>query len=77
MQGYSSITPVDFARKYLCHPTNVAARSVIRDHHLTSPTAAPSRKAQTMAAHESPRTTKLYDRTTDAVSPDEVARVAF
>jgi hypothetical protein len=30
-----------------------------------------------MAAHESPRTTKLYDRTNDAVSLDEVERVVF
>jgi hypothetical protein len=30
-----------------------------------------------MAAHESPRTTKLYDRTSDAVSLDEVERVVF
>jgi site-specific recombinase XerD len=34
-------------------------------------------KAQMMAAHSSPRTTKLYDRTSDAVSLDEVERVVF
>jgi integrase len=34
-------------------------------------------KAQRMAAHESPRTTKLYDRTNDAVSLDEVEKVVF
>jgi site-specific recombinase XerD len=34
-------------------------------------------KAQMMAAHESPRTTKLYDRTNDVVSLDEVERVVF
>jgi integrase/recombinase XerD len=34
-------------------------------------------KAQMMAAHESPRTTKLYDRTNDVVSLDEVERVLF
>jgi integrase/recombinase XerD len=34
-------------------------------------------KAQMMAAHESPRTTKLYNRTSDAVSLDEVERVVF
>jgi site-specific recombinase XerD len=34
-------------------------------------------KAQMMAAHESPRTTKLYDRTSDEVSLDEVERVVF
>ena len=33
--------------------------------------------AQAMAAHESPRTTKLYDRTNDAVSLDEVERIVL
>ena len=32
-------------------------------------------KAQTIAAHESPRTTKLYDRTKDDISLDEVERI--
>jgi site-specific recombinase XerD len=32
-------------------------------------------KAQQMAAHASPRTTKLYDRTNDQVSLDEVERI--
>lgn len=31
--------------------------------------------AQEMAAHESPRTTKLYDRTKERVTQDEVERV--
>jgi hypothetical protein len=30
-----------------------------------------------MAAHESPRTTKLYDRTSDAIALDEVERIRF
>jgi site-specific recombinase XerD len=34
-------------------------------------------KAQQMAAHESAKTTKLYDRTSDAISLDEVERIAF
>jgi integrase len=34
-------------------------------------------RAQQMAAHESPRTTKLYDRTDDAVTLDEVEKVVF
>jgi site-specific recombinase XerD len=34
-------------------------------------------KAQQMAAHESPRTTKLYDRRNDVVSLDEVEKVIF
>ena len=31
--------------------------------------------AQTMAAHESPHTTKLYDRTKDRLTQDEVERI--
>jgi integrase/recombinase XerD len=34
-------------------------------------------KAQQMAAHESPRTTKLYDRTTDIVTLDEVEKITL
>lgn len=33
--------------------------------------------AQAIAAHESPRTTKLYDRTTDAITLDEVERIVI
>jgi site-specific recombinase XerD len=32
-------------------------------------------KAQQIAAHESPRTTKLYDRTNDAITLDEIERI--
>lgn len=32
-------------------------------------------KAQTIAAHESPRTTKLYDRTADDITLDEVEKI--
>jgi integrase/recombinase XerD len=34
-------------------------------------------KAQQIAAHESPRTTKLYDRTSDEVTLDEIERIRF
>jgi integrase/recombinase XerD len=33
--------------------------------------------AQAMAAHESPRTTKLYDRTGDEITLEEVERIAI
>jgi hypothetical protein len=33
--------------------------------------------AQAMAARESPRTTKLHDRTSDEITLDEVERVAI
>ncbi len=31
--------------------------------------------AQAIAAHESPRTTKLYDRTSDAIDLAEIERI--
>jgi integrase/recombinase XerD len=34
-------------------------------------------KAQMIAAHESPRTTKLYDRTSDDITLDEIERIAI
>jgi integrase/recombinase XerD len=34
-------------------------------------------KAQTIAAHESPRTTKLYDRTNDDITLDEIERIGI
>lgn len=33
--------------------------------------------AQAIAAHESPRTTKLYDRTNDAITLDEIERIVI
>ena len=33
--------------------------------------------AQQIAAHQSPRTTKLYDRTIDEISLDEVEQIKF
>ena len=34
-------------------------------------------KAQQMAAHSSPRTTKLYDRTNDQITLDEVEKITL
>lgn len=34
-------------------------------------------KAQAIAAHESPRTTKLYDRTSDEITLDEIERIVI
>lgn len=33
--------------------------------------------AQAIAAHESPRTTKLYDRTSDEIALDEIERIGI
>jgi integrase/recombinase XerD len=37
----------------------------------------PIEKAQTIAAHQSPRTTKLYDRTSDDITLDEIERIVI
>ncbi len=34
-------------------------------------------KAQHIAAHESARTTKLYDRTSDTITLDEIEKIAI
>ncbi len=34
-------------------------------------------KAQQIAAHESARTTKLYDRTSDTITLDEIEKIAI
>jgi hypothetical protein len=36
-----------------------------------------SASSQAMAAHESPRTTKLYDRTDDQITLDEVEKIGI
>jgi integrase len=33
--------------------------------------------AQAIAAHDSPRTTKLYDRTSDEITLDEIERIGI
>jgi integrase/recombinase XerD len=35
------------------------------------------KNAQAMATHESPRTTKLYNRTVDEIAVDEIERIAI
>jgi len=36
-----------------------------------------SRRGEDMAAHEGPRTTKLYDRTSDEITLEEVERIVI
>ena len=45
------------------------------DRHGLSSNGVTIEKAQQIAAHESPRTTKLYDRTNDEITLDEVERI--
>ena len=37
----------------------------------------PLEHPQSMAAHESPRTTKLYDRTKERLTQDEIERIVM
>jgi hypothetical protein len=43
--------------------------------HHTAQNGGTIEHAQQIANHESPRTTKLYDRTNDAISLDEIERI--
>ena len=45
--------------------------------HVFRVTGGTLENAQAMAAHESPRTTKLYDRTGDEITLDEVERITI
>ena len=44
-------------------------------NRITAYLAAAREHAQSMAAHESPRTTKLYDRTKERLTQDEIERI--
>jgi hypothetical protein len=66
-------------------PLHVAAYIEGLQETMAKPTVKPAylegggtlENAQLMAAHESPRTTKLYDRTCDEITLDEVERIAI
>jgi len=52
-----------------CHSFRATGITIYLEHGGTL------EKAQQLAAHESPRTTKLYDRTNDSLTLDEVERI--
>jgi hypothetical protein len=54
-----------------------AAALGIRRHHGLSRGGGTLENAQATAAHESPRITKLYDRTGDQITLDEVERITY
>ena len=76
---HASLAPdtATIAEQYLLAAANQERQSrglpaLHRDAHLAS---AASHHAQEMAAHESPRTTKLYECTKERLTQDEVGRI--
>ena len=65
--------PAGAPRRAASTPTCAAIRAT----GLTNFLGGTLENAQAMAAHESPRTTKLYDRTGDGITLDEVERIAI
>ena len=64
----------------LCHPSPAdesIAACFVRIHLLYLENGGQVEYAQAMAGHESPRTTKLYDRRDDSVSLDEVEKITI
>ncbi len=54
-----------------CHSFRATGITNYLEHRSTQ------RKAQQMAAYASPRTTKLYDRTNDQVTLDEMEKITL
>ena len=50
---------------------------IMREIHQKRGRSGALENTQEMAAHESPRTTKLYDRTGDEITLNEVERIAI
>jgi len=55
--------------------TGESAWRGIRNRFCDDPNKGTLEKAQAMAAHASPRTTKLYDRTSDQITLDEIEKI--
>jgi hypothetical protein len=66
-------TPADNVETFAATVANRAFASRIRTFYLEND--GRLEHAQQMAAHESPRTTKLYDRTKDEITIGEVERI--
>lgn len=56
---------------------NLSAREIISALARDGFNGSTIENAQAIAAHKSPRTTKLYDRTSDEITLDEVERIAI
>ena len=63
------VRQADLPESTSCHTFRAAGITVYLENGGTI------EHAQQIAGHESPRTTKLYDRTSDAVSLDEIEKI--
>jgi integrase len=61
--------PLPLPEKICCHSFRATGITVYLQNGGTL------EQAQCIAAHESPRTTKLYDRTSDEITLDEIERI--
>ena len=70
MVQYAAARPRGSARRRTAIPsTRPASRHLLNGGNIEG--------AQAIAAHESPCTTELYDRTSDAIKLDEIERIAI
>ena len=60
-----------FSEKVSCHTFRATGITAYLENNGTI------ENAQAIAAHESPRTTKLYDRTSDELTLDEIERIVI
>ncbi|MBV8817799.1 MAG: tyrosine-type recombinase/integrase [Acidobacteriaceae bacterium] len=82
--GENRMTRIDVFRmiKRRCRQAELGAKANCHTFRATGITAyllngGTIENAQAIAAHESPRTTKLYDRTSDEITLDEVERIGI
>ena len=62
---------IGFPARVCCHTFRATGITACLDNGGTL------EHAQAIAAHESPRTTKLYDRTADEITLDEIERIVI
>ena len=72
----SRITIAAFAGRARCENRRRLAAFWFHNAQMRDKTSS-SRRGEDMAAHEGPRTTKLYDRTSDEITLEEVERIVI
>jgi hypothetical protein len=73
----SSCVPVSVLRPRFCSNSSCVPVSALVPVSAPLENGGTIQHAQQIANHESPKTTKLYDRTTDQITLDEVEKIAI